>query len=369
MEKMGKTDRKMARMESGFNQGVNILSIGPNSLPADIMLNARLSQMSDEERIKEILSSMLFFIGGHDDEAYLLWLKSLLRRVLELKQYDPACNNHQEFMLCLKAVYLCLTFDEADSKFSFPEFKEEFWKDLMKDWHVELYVNEPDQKILTFFLNRYDLAPKEEKKMMNDIFRQRLTNARAEDIEGWVKWIYAPGKPEAWCYMPEISRHLAIARASTGGRNLLLQDVHGGELLMALNRPEGFPAHLTMALKEAGDQIVDIDSAVKVLVEELTKLFSLDQERQERIEYIIYDTTFVAINLFCVCFYEPQIKEGRDCYKMANSIRTWLKRKEYMTEEDEIFLSGHKVSLLLQFNDVQGYSMFRKHLDKDREKG
>jgi len=376
MEKIGQ--EKVVEKGSVANQSprINILDIGPNSSPAEIELNERWSRLSHKELVEIVSDGFLCYLAkqpivGYEDlqEKQGYWWLSVLRNVFVARSNDLGCDNRRDFNVCLRCIYLCSLFAKTGSKFHFPKINKKIWEEIMEDWWADLPNDEPNQKILTFFMNRYFQAGLEEQKIMLDIFRQRIMDTRYENVEAWVKWLNDPAHFNPAFFQSEMGRRFAMARASNGGWSLMLQDIRGGELLRALNRQEGFPVHLTMALKETGDQIVDIDSAVKVLVEELTKLFSLDQERQERIEYIIYDTTFVAINIFCVCFYEPQIKEGRDCHKMANSIRTWLKWKEYMTEEDEIFLSGHKVSLLLQFNDVQGYSMFRKHLDKDREKG
>ncbi len=369
---MEKAGQERARMESGFKQGVNILSLGPNSSPADIMLNARLSQMSDEERIKEVLASMLFFIGKPNGEKNLMWLKNLLRRVFELKQYDPVRNYHQEFMLCLKAIYLCLIFGEAESKFSFSEFKEEFWKDLMREWFVQFYAREPDQKILTFFLNRYALAPKEEKKIMSGIFRQRLTDARVEEVEGWVKWIFASDKPEAWRFQPEISRHLAVARASAGGRNLLLQDIRGGELLKALDKTEGFNANLLPTLKDACDRIIDFDAATSIFVGRMKSILEECFVSIERISYKIGlpDSLTPRLEIHIYCDPGKDKRANWDYSSVVELVQGLLTKKGsiflprtmegYFGENGGVFLSNCFVNMALRVYDLDGNEKERR---------
>jgi hypothetical protein len=217
----------------------------------------------------------------------------------------------------------------------------------MGDWHAD---NEK-REIMAFFLKRYALASPEEVKVMEDVLRLRLNGAKAKDVEAWAKWIRDSKIPVYWT---GFGRHLAIARASEGGWDLLLEDIQGGELIEKLCIKD-IRADLLPIYRSACARISNINEAAKTLADELALFLSLDSSAGERVSYHNGSLDFVKIFVFC------SRTAGRDDYpEIAETIQQWMTKKAYLSGSQKVLLSSYPISLVLEIYDLTGSQKAQK---------
>jgi hypothetical protein len=337
----------------------DIIEIKPNSSPADIELNERWSRTPTEELSKLIIDGFLYsltrqpILPEYEDlqEKQVFWWLRVLRRFFAAKQNELVYNNWDDFKLCLRCLYLCSLFGENNSKFHLPKVNKKFWEEIMEDWHAYSPENKWGQEVLTFFLKRYALAGPEEAKTMEDVFRHRLDGARAKNVEFWARWIRDSGLLVTWT---GIGRYLAIARASDGGWNLLLEDIQGGELIEKLCVKD-IRADLLPIYRSACARISNINEVAKTLADELALFLSLDFSAGERVGCHIGSLDFVKISVFC------SRTAGRDDYpEIAEAIQQWMIEKVYLVGDQRAFLSSYPVSLVLEIYDMTGSQKAKK---------
>lgn len=347
------------------NKWVDFLDIGPNSSPAEILLNERIKQMPDEDRIKEIIQLMKDFFAkpvfldvNKQAEECLFWLLKMLKRSFEIKPYNPSCDNREDFNLCLRRLYQASIEEDYSSALKFSKVKREIWKEIMADWHPELYAELWDQEIFSFFLSCGLLASGEEKEIMSDVLRQRLEKSKARDIEAWAKWMQERLPKFA---NVEIGRRFAIARASDGGWDLLLQNICDSELAESLSLRD-FNPDLLPALRSARDRIVAIDYGAKSLVDKIKIFLALDLSSGESISHKINSPEFVVINIFCASSLGSR---GNTHLEIAESIYEFVREGCYM----QLFDGGgsllaYSVNLLIRVHNLQGALIHEKRFSR-----
>src|SRR3989338_6534560 len=203
-------------MQGGQNslakRGVDFLEIRPDSSPADIELNERWSRMPTEELTRHVIDGFLYnltrqsILPGYEDlqEKQVFWWLRVLRRVFAGRQNEFGNNNWQDFKLCPRCLYLCSLFGKTSSKFNFPKFNKKFWEEIMEDWRPDHYADSRDKEIFSCFLNCFVLASEKEKKIMDDVLRERLKGARPNDVEGLIGWLWRSKEPETLDGCPDI---------------------------------------------------------------------------------------------------------------------------------------------------------------------